>query len=172
MTSVIEKQKEIFVTGLRNAHALETEAMSIMRAQVSRLEHYPELEARLKQHMTETEQQKDRLETILDGLGESRSALKDMAASIMGSTAAMSHAVAGDEILKNSFADFAFENFEIASYRSLITMAKESGHLDAVPLLEKTLAEEEAMAKWLEQNLPAITSAYLARETRGDTAKR
>ena len=31
----------------------------------------------------------------------------------------MGHTLAGDEILKNSFANFAFENFEIAAYKSL-----------------------------------------------------
>lgn len=34
--------------------------------------------------------------------------------SMVGSMAAMGHSVAGDEILKNSFANFAFENYEIA----------------------------------------------------------
>jgi hypothetical protein len=41
--------------------------------------------------------------------------------------AALDHAVAGDEILKNSFANFAFENFEIAAYKSLLTIAEAGG---------------------------------------------
>ncbi len=32
-----------------------------------------------------------------------------------GSMAAIGHSMADDEILKNSFANFAFENFEIAA---------------------------------------------------------
>jgi ferritin-like metal-binding protein YciE len=55
------------------------------------------------------------IEEVLDSLDEDRSSLKDMALSLTGSMAAMAHTVAGDEILKNLFANFAFENFEMAA---------------------------------------------------------
>jgi ferritin-like metal-binding protein YciE len=172
MTTSNERTREIFTVGLRNAHSMENEALSIMEAQVKRLEHYPQLEARLRQHIEETKVQKDRLETILKSYGDGTSTLKDMAASVMGSMAAMSHAVAGDEILKNSFADFAFENFEIAAYRSLITMAEAVGDQTAIAPLQASLEEELQMASWLENNLPEVTQTYLQRESAGETAKR
>ena len=52
---------DIFVTGLRNAHAMENQALSIMKPQVSRIENYPEVAHRLQQHITETEGQIQRL---------------------------------------------------------------------------------------------------------------
>jgi len=39
--------RSIFVTGLKNAHAMENQALSIMKPQVSRIENYPEVAARL-----------------------------------------------------------------------------------------------------------------------------
>ncbi|MEW6254863.1 MAG: ferritin-like domain-containing protein [Pseudomonadota bacterium] len=153
--------RDVFVLGLRNAHALENEALSIMNRQLDRLENYPDLASRLRQHVDETEEQKTRLDSILSELGEDTSTLKDMGASLMGNMAALGHAVADDEILKNAFADFAFENYEIAAYRSLITMAETGGFAHATPLLEASLRQEEDMAAWLEDHLPDVTRRYL-----------
>jgi len=98
----------IFVTGLRNAHAMENQALSIMKPQVTRIENYPEVAQRLEQHIAETEMQIQRLEQILDGFGENKSSLKDAALSLTGSMAAITHSMAPDEIVKNSFANYAF----------------------------------------------------------------
>jgi ferritin-like metal-binding protein YciE len=162
--------RSIFITGLRDAHALENQALSIMNRQLERLENYPDVAARLRTHVEETNGQIGRLETILGSLDESPSTIKDMGASFMGNMASLTHSVAGDEILKNSFANFAFENFEIASYRSLIAMARQGGFQSAIPLLEASLSEEEAMAAWLDQNLPAVTDRYLQLSSTGAQA--
>ncbi|MDV3249894.1 ferritin-like domain-containing protein [Devosia sp. BK] len=37
---------EIYLTGLRNAHAMEHQALAIMRPQVERIEHYPDVETK------------------------------------------------------------------------------------------------------------------------------
>lgn len=152
--------RDIFVTGLRNAHAMENQALALLKPQVSRIEHYPEMAARLKTHISETEGQITRLESVLGGLDEDHSTLKDLALSLGGSVAAIGHTLAGDEILKNSFASFAFENYEIAAYRSLISLTEMGGYEAARPLLEQNLREEEDMAQWLEKDLPVITRRY------------
>lgn len=164
--------RDIFVVGLRNAHALENEALSIMNRQLDRLESYPELAQRLRLHVDETEGQIDRLDAILEGLSEDASTLKDTAASVMGNMAALGHTVAGDEILKNTFADYAFENYEIAAYRSLLAMAEQGAFMEAMPLLQQSLEQEEDMARWLEGQLKPFTLRYVERETAGLQAKR
>lgn len=163
--------REVFVTGLRNAHAMENQALSIMKPQLERIENYPELAAKLNQHIRETEGQIARIEEVLGGLDEDHSTLKDVALSFTGAMAAMGHSMAGDEVLKNSFANFAFENFEMASYRSLITVADAGGFTQAVDALRANLAEEEGMAAWLEDNLAAVTKKFLALKTTGQSAK-
>lgn len=164
--------REAFVAGLRNAHALENQALSIMKRQVERLENYPQVAARLRQHIAETEGQQDRIGRILESLGEGSSGLKDMAMSFTGTMAALGHAMAEDEIIKNSLANYAFENFEAASYISLITMAEMGGFHDAIPPLRQNLAEEEAMVAWAKQGLPEITRRYLTLQAAGKQAKR
>jgi ferritin-like metal-binding protein YciE len=163
--------RSIFVTGLKNAHAMENQALSIVKPQLSRIESYPEVAARLEQHMRETEGQIARLEELLDSLAEDRSRLKDMALSLTGAMAAMGHAVAGDEILKNSFANFAFENFEIAAYKSLITVAEHGGFQGLVPALRANLDEEIQMAQWLDDNLKSVTLKFASLREAGETAK-
>jgi ferritin-like metal-binding protein YciE len=167
-----ETVRDFFVVGLRNAHAVENEALTLIDRQLGRIENYPDVAQRLREHRGETEEQQRRLETILESLGESHSALKDTALSLMGNMAAMGNAMAGDEIIKNTFANFAFENFEIASYRSLIAAAEQGGFTQAVAPLQASLREEQQMASWIEQNIPAITQRHIAREDRGVAAKR
>ena len=162
---------ELFLTGLRNAHALENQALSMMQSQIDSLENYPDVLARLQQHRSETERQIKRIEAILDNLNESHSSLKDTALSALGSLGAMGNAAASDAILKNTFANYAFENYEIASYRSLIALAEACGHSQFLQPLEETLGEEIAMAGWIEENVGPVTLRFLELSREGATAK-
>lgn len=162
--------RDIYITGLVNAHAVEAQAIQLINRQVERIENYPEMRDRLRLHGQESQRQQERLAQILDGLGTSPSTLKDIGTSIMGNMAAIGHALAQDEVVKNTLANFAFEHFEIASYRSLLIMAEVAGDTAAPRLLQQSLDEEIAMARWIEDNLEATTRRYMQRETAGQTA--
>lgn len=170
MAESSERANSVFITGLKNAHALENQALELMNRQVERIENYPDIKAKLQEHIQETHDQIHRLETILESLGESRSVLKDNALSLTGNMAAIAHSFAQDEIVKNSIANFAFENFEIASYKSLIQLAAETGHKDAEQPLQETLREEQAMASWIDGHLPDVTHTYLERYSANEKA--
>lgn len=170
MADTNEVVRHVFVTGLRNAHAVEHQALALMDRQIEHLQNYPEVEARLREHRIETEGQIERLDEILGDLGESHSAIKDAGLSLSGNLAALGHTFAPDEILKNSFANFAFENFEAASYKSLITVAEDGGFASAIPHLRKTLDEELAMAQFCDEVLPAVTRKFLSLRAAGETA--
>jgi ferritin-like metal-binding protein YciE len=159
-----ETVKNIFITGLQNAHALEKEALQLMQRQVERFKNYPEMSDLLRKHIAETEGQVRRLDEMLHTFGEDRSLLKDMATQFMANMAAASHMPMADEVLKNTFANHAFENFEIASYKSLIAMAEAAGHQRFVPALQETLREEENAAKAIYALIEPITLKYLSRE--------
>lgn len=163
-TSPGERAHDIYMTGLRNAHAMERQALSIMKNQIDRTVHFPELAQRLREHVTETNGQIERIEALLDAYGDSHSSFKDAVMSMTGNLAALSHAAADDEILKNGFADFAFENYEIAAYKSLSAMAEACGHAGDLIPLEESLKEEQEMARWLDENLQPITLRYLSLE--------
>lgn len=162
--------QELFITGARNLHAVEKQALSIMTPQVKRIEHYPDVADQLRLHIDETEQQVRRLDEILAGFDTGSSALKDAGLALSGGMAAIVHSVAGDEILKNSFANYAFEHFEIAGYKSLITLAEDGGFADATALLQQSLGEEQRMAQWLDEALPAITRRYADLYSEGGSA--
>lgn len=116
--------RDIFVVGLRSAHAMEIQARELMERQSERLDDYPEVKAKIAAHLQETNQQLKRLEQCLEACGESTSTLKDTVQSVAANAMAMAHSMAGDEILKNTFANNAFEHFEIAAYKSLLTLCR------------------------------------------------
>jgi ferritin-like metal-binding protein YciE len=159
-----EQGENVYHVGLRNAHAMEQEALQLMRRQVERLEHYPDVAKRLRAHITETERQVDRLQKIMERHETSPSTMKDLALQMMGNMAALSNAFAGDEILKNAFANQAFEAFEIAAYKSLIALAEKQGDKRALPLLKASLREEEQMLAWSDKNIQKVTMDYVRRE--------
>jgi len=88
----------------------------------------------------------------------------------MGNLAAIGHSIMPDEILKNHFANHPFENFEIASYESL--MAEATGNSGHVAALRQTLNEEQRMATWLREHTPAITLRYIELYEQGRKADR
>jgi ferritin-like metal-binding protein YciE len=155
----------IYATGLCNAHAMEAQAKELLKRQIERLDDYPELKSRLQQHLSETDRQQDRLERILDSVGQSTSSIKDAALALFGNMAAAAHMPAQDEVLKNSFASAAFENYEIAAYKSLIDLAAFAGATDAIPLLRQSCEEEQAMADFLADSLHTVTRQFVTRTT-------
>lgn len=160
---------ERLVQWLRDAHAMEEQAETMLSQTAQRLEHYPALKQRIEQHVEETRRQGERVAACLERLDGGSSSLKDAAAKMMGFGHAMSGLFAGDEVVKAALASYTFEHLEIASYRMLIATAEECGDVETRRVCEVNLAEEEAMAKWLEDNLEETTLAFLAREATPDT---
>jgi ferritin-like metal-binding protein YciE len=165
-----ESARDLYVTGLVNARALETQAIELLSRQVERLENYPEVEQVLRRHITESEQQRERLDTILESLGSSNSSVKDFVTGLMGNMAALAHAPMQDEILKNSMANYAFEHFEIASYKSLLVLAEIAGDAGSPTALRQSLQEEERMAQWCGDNLEPLVRKYAMRTIQGAQA--
>ncbi len=152
---------ELYHTGLRDMHALEMTAIELTQRQTERLENYPEMKAKLRQHHAESEAQAKRLEDILNRHSTSTSGVKNTVTAVMGNVAAALHAPASDEVLKNTFANFAFEHQEIAAYTSLIAMARSLGDHAAVPLLQESLGEEERMAAWIKGQIVPTTERFM-----------
>ncbi|MGS8546706.1 ferritin-like domain-containing protein, partial [Salmonella enterica] len=126
---------------LRDAHAMEKQAESMLESMASRIENYPDIKARIEQHISETKHQITMLEEVLDRNGISRSVLKDS----MSKMAAMGQSIGGmfpsDEIVKGSISGYVFEQFEIACYTSLLAAAKKAGDTASIPTIEAILKE-------------------------------
>jgi ferritin-like metal-binding protein YciE len=145
---------------------MEIQARELMERQSERLDEYPEVKARISAHLQETNEQLKRLEQCLEACGESTSSMKDTAQSMAANLQAMAHSMAGDEILKNTLANNAFENFEIAAYKSLLALCGAAGQEAARAPLQQSLREEERMAQWIDSNVEKVTMEYLSHEQR------
>lgn len=165
--------RENLLDWLRDAHAMEQQAETMLNAQVERLEHYPELSSRIQQHLRETQHQRAQLESCLQRLGSSPSTLKDISGKVMAFGQGMAGMVMSDEVVKGAMSGYVFENMEIASYTVLIEAAIVAQDAETQRVCEAILQEEIAMSEWLRQHLPELTRAFLVRsETPGTEAKR
>ena len=158
---------------LRDAHAMEKQAESMLESMAGRIDNYPDLRSRIQQHVTESKLQITVLEEILDRNNISRSVLKDS----MSKMAAFGQSIGGmfpsDEIVKGSISGYVFEQFEIACYTSLLAAANKAGDVASIPAIESILAEERAMADWLLKHIPQTTEEFLLRsEAEGVEAKK
>lgn len=166
------KPQEHLADWLRDAHAMEQQSATMMRKLMDRLEHYPELRGRIQHHIEETEQQARRLEGCMKRQGEKTSTMKDLAGKFTATIQGLSGIVVTDEVVKGHLAHYVFEHYEIASYRTLIAAAEAMGDQETQSVCETNLREEQAMADWLAENLPATTQKYLQREMADLDAKR
>ena len=148
---------------LRDAHAMEKQAESMLESMASRIDNYPDVRARIEQHLTETKQQINVLEEILDRNDISRSMLKDSMSKMMAFGQSVGGIMTSDEIVKGSISGYVFEQFEIACYTSLLAAARKAGDVASIPAIESILAEEQRMADWLIQHIPDTTELFLLR---------
>lgn len=164
---------ERMIKWLRDTHAMEKEAESMLTTMASRIEHYPELKQRVEQHIEETRSQASRVEARLQALGSDTTTVKDASSSAMGAVAAGSHAFWSDEVLKGFGASYAFEHLEIAAYRNLMFAAEALGDTATAQLCREILPEEEAMAGWLLEHQQALVQQFIALDqAEGVSAKR
>lgn len=164
--------RDLYVTALQNTHALELQALQIMERQVERLERYPEMAEALRRHISETHQQRDRLEEAMQALATSPSTVKEGVLAFMGNVAALAHTPADDEVLKNAFANRAFENYEIAAYDALLVFAEAAGHTASIKAFEQSRQEEVAMAERVSALVVPTTRRYIELTAAGARADR
>jgi ferritin-like metal-binding protein YciE len=168
MTSAEER----LMQWLRDAHAAEEHGETMLTGMADRIKNYPKLKARIKKHIGETKHQAKLVRSCIKRREGKTSIIKDTGGKLIATGQALSGMFVGDEVMKGSLASYTIEAMEIASYRILISAANYVGDKETARICKKILAEEEAMASWLEKNIPALTKQYLAREeTPGATAK-
>ena len=141
---------------LRDAHAMEKQAESLLVATIRRLDNEPQLRTRLEQHLYETRRQLSALQDIIARNHISRSALKDAMSRVAALGQTIGIMLPGDEVIKVIITAYVFAHFEVACYTALLTAAKRVGDHSAMPTLEGILAEERGMADWLLHHLPAL----------------
>jgi ferritin-like metal-binding protein YciE len=176
----MQDARETLIAWLRDAHAMERATMDNIERLLDRMERYPDFRARYDLHLRDSAAQLGRIERCLDTLDADRSLVKDTMMRVTGFAEAFATSIAPDAAVKHCLAAYSYENFEAASYVSLIAAAEALGFSQIAELCGHSLAEERAMALWLENYIPEITQAYLndanasrsARETARASAQR
>jgi ferritin-like metal-binding protein YciE len=155
--------QELLVAWLKDAYAMEQALIRTLEHRVKDAKDYPHVQARDQQHLEETRRHADLVKQCVERLGSDTSALKTGMANIMGTMTALSTGAAKDELVKNCLADYAAEPFEVACYTALIAGAELLGDRQTAQTCRQILAEDEAMAAWIAQQLPLIVQEVLQR---------
>lgn len=159
-----EKTKDRFVGWLRSAHAMERSLETVLSAQAEHASKNNDqgLEARLRTHLQETRRHAEMLEEILDRYDADRSVMKDAVGKMQAMMHGMMNSMSPDTAVKDVLAGVMAEHFEIACYRSLETAARELGDEETARVCQDIIRDEEAMASFLEEQIPKVTKMELA----------
>ena len=158
--------RDFLAVGLRNAHALEKQTLTVHRQQLGQLDDYPPFKTRLQEHIAETEAQVARLERALERLGEKPSTLKNTGMQLAGWVQSTTQMTADDRVVKAAVAAYGVKGFELASYRALERLAAMVDDEATRADVRASLAEERSMADWLDAEIGNLTAAYIERTRR------
>ena len=153
--------KDFVIKWLNDAYAMENALIQTLENHANHAEGHPQVQSRIQEHIETTRRHADRVQECIERLGGDTSTLKSATAKISGTLQGMSTGAAEDTLVKNALADYASEQFEVASYRALITAAEELGDQETVRACQENLREDEEMARWLEQQLPTVTQEFV-----------
>ncbi|HEY3597028.1 MAG TPA: ferritin-like domain-containing protein [Paraburkholderia sp.] len=138
--------QDLFIHSLSDIYSAEKQMTKSLPKMASASTN-PGLRSAFEKHLEETQGQIERIDQLVEGSGLKLNRIK--CAAMEGLVEEGQEQI--DEIEKGPVLDTALiaaaqkvEHYEIASYGSLIALAKQLGKTDAVKLLAETLKEEKA----------------------------
>jgi len=158
--------QDTVIAWLNDAHALELNLAQVLEHRVQDTKDHPQMQAKVQQHLEQTRRHAELLKGCIERLGGSTSAVKSTMGKVGGFFQGISTGMAKDEMVKNALADYASEQFEIASYTSLIAAAQAIGDQQTASVCQQILRDEQEMASWLQQQIPMITQEFLGMQAR------
>ncbi len=141
--------KDLVLAWLNDAHAMERALEEVLERHVRDAEGHAEVQSRLQSHLDETRRHAEQVSECIEGMGGKVSQAKSLLANMFGAVEGMMNKPVQDTMVKNALGDYAAEHFEIASYRSLITMAEIAGEPEIARTCQQILRQEESMACWI-----------------------
>lgn len=131
--------RECLLEKLYDAYRLERKALRILTVAQPMARLCPRLRARLREHVDETKWQARLLEVCLENMGEKPKAWRPGWG------------------LPPAHTGMALKRREITAYRDLVTAAEAAGEPEIAQVGREILAQEIAMASWLEDYLYPAT---------------
>jgi ferritin-like metal-binding protein YciE len=133
------------VTYLRDAHALEGQAIQLLESAAERVDD-EQLAAAFREHLEQTRGHAARVEALLEERGARPSLIKDVALKAGGLNLSAFFGAQPDSTTKLAGFAFAFEHLEIAAYELLQRVAARAGDEGVIAAAEEILAEERNAA--------------------------
>ncbi len=141
----LQSLNDLLVHQLQDLYGAEQQLLKAMPTLLSAAKS-PQLKQALETHMTETQNQVQRLEQVFQSMGIQAEAIKCKAMEgLLKEAEVMLSEDADPEVLDAGIIASAqrVEHYEIAGYGTACTYAKYLGHNDALNLLKETLSEEK-----------------------------
>jgi ferritin-like metal-binding protein YciE len=152
-----EANHEIVLTWLNDAYNVENALVHVLDRHAKEAKGFPDMEAKLAEHLAQTRRHAELVAGRITALGGAPSTHKDRWSGVLTPLENLFAGSADEEsLLKNSISDYASENFEIATYRAIITAAQDTGDTDTVQVCQQILGDEQAMARFLDERMPAF----------------
>lgn len=148
-----EKLRDKLVTYLEDAYAMEHQIEETLEHQVKATQKFPDIQARIQQHLDATKQHKKRMEERLASYNKKPSGVKDLLSRMTGNMAGALGGSRPDSLAMTARDDYMIEHLEIGSYELLIATAQAFGDTATVQACEANLRDEILMANWLESQL-------------------
>lgn len=156
-----ESQKDMFVTWLRDAHAMEMGLVTTLEKQIAETEDTPEVQGRLQEHLAETRAHASSVEACLQRHGADTSGGKDALSQMMAAGKGIMMSMPHDSLIKNAMASYSAEHFEIASYTAIVAAAEALGDDETASACSDIIEDEINMANWLAEELPGLVKAHV-----------
>jgi ferritin-like metal-binding protein YciE len=138
--------KNMMVAQLRDAFSAEKQAIQVMRKMMRKVSE-PKLREGLEAHVSQSEEQRDRVEQALEKLGARPG--RKVCEAMRGLVEEAQHEA--EEFDKGPILDLVIvaaqqriEHYEIASYGTMAELSEAMGEMEVAKLLRTTLEEEKA----------------------------
>jgi ferritin-like metal-binding protein YciE len=153
------------VSYLNDAHAMEMQSMEMLEKAIE-IAGDLQLAQLYRGHLNDTRDHERYVKQRLEAIGKSPSTLKNLAGKAGAIGLGMLAQAMPDTPAKLAGVAFAYENFEIASYRMLRRVAEEVNDDETVSMCDHILPTEQQAAKAIEENLDLAVQRALE-ETAG-----
>lgn len=159
-------EHNLIITWLNDAYGMEQSQIEMLERFIKDYDAYPQIRARLEEHLEETRMQVQLVRSCIESLGGKASATKSFMGKMMGAAQGISTGPYKDEVVKNMLILHAGEHFEHASYLAIAYAAQMHEYDEVADVCLRISNEEKRMADWTESQIPEVIRATLLKAER------
>jgi ferritin-like metal-binding protein YciE len=163
MEATMSTSTEHLTDWLRDAHAMEQQAETLLKGEIKRIKNYPELTQRLEQELQKTLTHQEQMKQCLTRLDAKTSTVKDLGAKALAFAQDMSGLFVADEVVKAALSLYVFTHMGVSSYKILTEAATVRADAQTRQTCEGLMKSKQEFADWLLEYMPQLTREFLQR---------